>query len=203
MATDVAKAADDGMDTGAQVLVGACTASDPASCAYSPAQLYQPGGKVARAIVYTDITGAKPTVRSQLRRPMAGPEPSRIIVWSNGGSARDTAANIGVDWGVVFNRAGFVVIAIAHEGRGAEASRDLCLALNLGDCDLVSCNMGDVCTRGTAAQEVRRHKRYGGTRGTAAQEDRKLKVLYASTSKVTLLILRHLRGVRQPVWHPV
>jgi poly(3-hydroxybutyrate) depolymerase len=113
---------------------GACSPSDPASCAYSPAQLYQPGDKVARDIVYTDITGAERTVRVEIRRPMAGPEPSPLILWSHGGSARDTATNVGVDWGEVFNRGGFVVIAIAHEGRDAEGTRALCLALNLGDC---------------------------------------------------------------------
>jgi acetyl esterase/lipase len=140
-----------GTDT--ETLVGACGPSEPASCAYEPEQLYRPGGKMARDIVYTDITGKERTVRIELRVPMGAPEPSPVIVWSHGGSARNTAANVGVEWGEVFNRAGFVVIALAHEGRGAEATQALCVALNLGDCELVSCTQGEVCARGTAPDE--------------------------------------------------
>jgi hypothetical protein len=144
--------AEAGVDAG-DTLVGACSASDRASCAYAPAQLYEVGGTIERDFVYTDIAGVERTVRIEIRRPIGAPEPSPAVVWSHGGSGRDTPVNVGVGWGEVFNRAGFVTIAIAHDGRGAEAARELCLALDFGDCELVSCDAGDVCTRGTGPDE--------------------------------------------------
>ncbi|MFT5586638.1 MAG: hypothetical protein ACI9VR_004237 [Cognaticolwellia sp.] len=140
-------------DTGGSSLVGDCDAADPVSCAYTPAQLYSLGGDATQMLTYTDVTGSERTVRFELRRPAGAPEPAPLIVWSHGGSARDTAINVGRDWGEIFNGAGYVFIAIAHEDRGAEGSRDLCLALDLGDCELISCDKGDACIRGEGAEE--------------------------------------------------
>jgi hypothetical protein len=93
-------------------------------------------------------------VNIEVRRPVGGPEPSPLIVWSHGGgSGRDNPASVAEAWGEIFNRAGFVSIAIAHEGRSAEETRDLCLALNLGGCELIPCDIGDACTRGAAPDE--------------------------------------------------
>ncbi|MFT4703871.1 MAG: acetyl esterase/lipase [Bradymonadia bacterium] len=154
---DAEDSADTVGDAGAdatQTLVGACSEADPSSCAYEPAQIYQVGGRAERTVVYTDITGSERSVRIEIRRPVEAAEPSPLIVWSHGGgSGRSTAVDVAVAWGEIFNQAGFVSIAIAHDGRGVEESRELCLALNLGGCELVSCDMGESCTRGAAPDE--------------------------------------------------
>ncbi len=148
---DAAAVADAG-----QTLVGACLASDPASCAYAPAKLYKEGTKIEKTLSYVDIAGLKRTLHIEIRRPKAALKLSPLIVWSHGGADGKTdPSKSGVAWGKSFNSAGFIAIAIAHPPRGAESARALCVALKLGDCDLVSCDSKKtkVCTRGAAPNE--------------------------------------------------
>ncbi|MFT5432042.1 MAG: hypothetical protein ACI9OJ_002740 [Myxococcota bacterium] len=147
-------AGDLGADASSSGLVGDCDALDAASCAYKPAQIYGSSGEIAREFTYTDISGAERTVRIEIRRPMGAPEPSPLIVWSHGGGAgRVNPATVGVGWGEVFTGAGFVSIAIAHEGRGATSASDLCFALDLDECDLVSCTADADCLRVVVSSE--------------------------------------------------
>lgn len=153
--SDADAAAGDGAgaqaDGGAATLIAPCDPATPATCAYAPPVLYEPnGGRSEQEIRYQDITGAERAFRIELRRPVDLPTPSPLIVWSHGGSGgKEQPSTVGVEWGEVFARAGYLSIAIAHPGRGPAEMQALCEALELGDCALQTCTSDAECLWGT------------------------------------------------------
>ncbi len=113
--------------------LGDCT--DTGSCQYAPAVAYVPGPTATEILAYTDTVGLTREFEIEYRWPQGAPEPLPIVVWSHGGSAgRIEASTVGNEWGDVFVRAGYLVVAIAHRPRDPTTGMPpLCAALNIVD----------------------------------------------------------------------
>lgn len=138
-------------DAGQDMSASACSAQTPQQCRYSPVvdvELLPEAQRIfSRELTYQDVTGQPRRIRFEVRRPRAGASPAPVIIWSHGGSSgRDDPMNVGVEWGEVFNRAGYMSVHIAHAQRDAAQSVALCQAIGVEGCE-VSCAADAECTR--------------------------------------------------------
>lgn len=135
-------------DAAPDMVAMSCASDTPEGCRYIPEQSKTLGlAPQERSITYMDVTNQPRTIRFELRRPMQVQTPAPIILWSHGGaSGRNDPMNVGVEWGEVFNKAGYVSIHIAHAQRSKEQSVALCEAIGVEGCDQ-SCTMNSECTR--------------------------------------------------------
>jgi predicted dienelactone hydrolase len=114
----------DGGGGGADAATGACAPDNRAACAYQPERTYPvpQGAPMTYRMTYMDVAGGMRSIEVALRPPMGAPRPWPVIVWSHGGSEGiESARGAGAEWAQVFNRAGYVVVAIAHTPRNTPA----------------------------------------------------------------------------------
>lgn len=116
---------------------GACAPSNLAACAYRPTQTFTPMSDVPlQPLSYMDATGAQRTFEVAIRRPMNAPTPMPVVIWSHGGFAgMQSARNVGAEWAEVFNRAGYLVIAVAHAPRSEPSRLAVCTLLGISATD--------------------------------------------------------------------
>ncbi len=128
--SDARVAADSGTDGGAS---GGCSADTVSACDYMSHTQAAFGRRVTQSVTYTDVGGLPRTIELELRLPM-GAADGPVVVWSHGGaSGQSDAASVGVEWGEVFVRAGYVTVAIAHAPRTRVEYDGLCAGLDWGD----------------------------------------------------------------------
>lgn len=134
-------------DAGSDMMAMGCSSANLDACRYIPEQSKTLGlAPQERELTYMDATNQPRTIRFELRRPMQLEAPAPIVLWSHGGaSGRDDPKNVGVEWGEVFNKAGYVSLHIAHAQRSKAQSVALCEALGVKGCDQ-SCTNDSECT---------------------------------------------------------
>lgn len=114
------------------VAVSACSADDRAACLYEPEARYEVGTIAVPGLTYTDRIGATRTVNALVHRPKGAPTPAPVVLLSHGGSGGKTDPSKSMDvWAHHLAEAGYVAVAIAHEGRDDAAYRALCTALGI------------------------------------------------------------------------
>lgn len=134
VATDTADdttAPTDADDAAPDAPVGACGPDDRAACLYHPERQFA-FTVIEASTHYTDRIGQDRVVNIAIYRPTDAPTPMPVVLLSHGGSAGKTDPRRSMEhWAPVIARAGYLAVAIAHEGRD-EASYDaLCQALEV------------------------------------------------------------------------
>lgn len=94
-----------------------CSAEDLDACRYTPARRHAMAPTLRQdTLIYQDLTGEMREVPFEVRIPAGLSSPAPVIVWSHGGSGgKSDASNVGVEWGEVFVKAGYVFVAMAHD----------------------------------------------------------------------------------------
>lgn len=109
-----------------------CSTARPDLCLYRPAATYEVGTTTVEGLTYTDLTGAARNVNIAVYRPKDAPQPMPVIVLSHGGADGKTNPLKSMDaWAPLFAKAGYVAIAIAHEGRDGASQDALCAAVGV------------------------------------------------------------------------
>ena len=86
-------------------------------------------------LTYADIAGADRSLQIEIRRPIGGPRPAPVVVWSHGGSTgKKSTARVGQEWGQRLTTSGFAFVAIAHTPRDQASREQLCAAIEFDDC---------------------------------------------------------------------
>jgi predicted dienelactone hydrolase len=108
----------------------ACGPDNRQACLYRPSASYAFDTHEVRDLTYTDVTGAERKVHIAIYRPLEAPTPAPVVLLSHGGAGGKTNPfNSMEHWAPVFAEAGYVAVAIAHEGRDEASYQALCDAL--------------------------------------------------------------------------
>lgn len=109
-----------------------CAPDRPDLCLYRPASTFEVTSTTVEGLSYTDITGASRNVNIAVYRPKGAPQPMPIVLLSHGGADGKTNPMKSMDgWAPLFARAGYVAVAIAHEGRDGASYAALCAAVGV------------------------------------------------------------------------
>lgn len=113
-------------------VVSACGPDDRAACLYRPAREFEVLVTEVEGLTYTDIIGDTRNVNIALYQPVDAPNPLPVILLSHGGSSGKTNPLKSMEeWAPYLARAGYLAVAIAHEGRGDASYAEVCEALNV------------------------------------------------------------------------
>ena len=109
-----------------------CSPSDRAACLYRPSATYPFTTTRVDGLTYTDVTGATRNVNVAVYRPTGAPTPMPVVLLSHGGADGKTNPLQSMEhWAPVFAAAGYLAVAIAHEGRDDASYEALCAALEV------------------------------------------------------------------------
>ncbi len=121
----------DGSDTTAEV-VNACGPDDRAACLYRAAQEFEVQVVEVEGLTYADIIGDTRNVNIAIYRPIDAPTPMPVILLSHGGATGKSDPLKSMEsWAHYLAKAGYLAVAIAHEGRLDASYAEVCTALNV------------------------------------------------------------------------
>jgi predicted dienelactone hydrolase len=110
--------------------VSGCAPSNRQACLYRASATYDYQVIEPTGLTYTDITGATRNVNIALYVPAEAPTPMPVVLLSHGGASGKTDPKKSMEhWAPVFAEAGYLAVAIAHEGRDDASYDALCQAL--------------------------------------------------------------------------
>jgi len=108
----------------------ACGPEDRQACLYRTEGDYEVQILEVPGLGYTDLLGAARNVNVAIYRPLSAPTPLPVVLLSHGGASGKVDPMKSMEhWAPVIARAGYLAVAIAHEGRDDASYAALCQAL--------------------------------------------------------------------------
>ncbi len=132
--TDTAAAADANAPGVDAAPFKVCTADNRAECLYKSPANYAITSQRIDGLKYKDILGADRNVNIAVYQPKNAPKPMPVVLLSHGGADGKVDPMKSMDdWAPVFAKAGYLAVAIAHEGREKPNYDAVCAALKTAE----------------------------------------------------------------------